>query len=267
MRYEVRVQRVLNEIRYRYQKILGRDLVGIYLHGSLAFGCFSWNRSDIDFIVVTENNPSQEKKEALIEVLLSMEYYGPVKGFEMSIVQESVCRSFVYPTPFVLHYSSMYREACKADLKAYCCKMHGVDKDLAAHMTVIKKAGVVLIGREIHSVFGEVPANAYWDSICNDIINAVDEIKQNSTNVILNLCRVLAYRRDGLILSKFEGAIWAEKWLPSRFSELIHGAGNVYTGREKENIDTEKREAFACYMLKEIFSKESYNGKRVDGNV
>ena len=36
MRYEVRVQRVLNEIRYRYQKILGRDLVGIYLHGSLA---------------------------------------------------------------------------------------------------------------------------------------------------------------------------------------------------------------------------------------
>lgn len=33
--------------------ILGENLVGVYLHGSLAMGCFNPQRSDIDLIIDT----------------------------------------------------------------------------------------------------------------------------------------------------------------------------------------------------------------------
>ena len=33
---------LLDTVAGRYEEILGKNLVGIYAHGSLAFGCFSW---------------------------------------------------------------------------------------------------------------------------------------------------------------------------------------------------------------------------------
>ena len=39
-------------IHGEYQTILGDNLVGIYVHGSIAFGCFHEEKSDIDFIAV-----------------------------------------------------------------------------------------------------------------------------------------------------------------------------------------------------------------------
>ncbi len=68
-----------------YAEILG-DLVGIYVHGSLAFGCFQWERSDLDFIVVVEEPPALTEKEALIAALLCLTKAAPPKGLEMSVV-------------------------------------------------------------------------------------------------------------------------------------------------------------------------------------
>ena len=45
----------------------------------------------------------------------------------------------------------------------------------------------------------------YFDSIWSDIEEAETEIMDNPTYIILNLCRVLAYKKEELILSKQEG--------------------------------------------------------------
>ena len=71
------------------------------------------------------------------------------------------CDPFVYPTPFELHFSNAHRESCKKDLFSYCRDMHGTDRDLAAHFTVIRKAGFALCGTDAASLFGEVPEEAY----------------------------------------------------------------------------------------------------------
>ena len=49
---------ILAQVTSSFQKILKDNLVGIYVHGSIAFNCFHWDRSDIDFIVVTKETPS-----------------------------------------------------------------------------------------------------------------------------------------------------------------------------------------------------------------
>ena len=66
----VRVTEILEQIKTSYQEILKDNLTGIYVHGSIAFGCFNWEKSDIDFLVVVKHAPSLQEKKALIRVLL-----------------------------------------------------------------------------------------------------------------------------------------------------------------------------------------------------
>ena len=46
------VEALLDSIRQLHQDVLGQLLIGCYVHGSLALGCFQWNRSDIDFLTL-----------------------------------------------------------------------------------------------------------------------------------------------------------------------------------------------------------------------
>ena len=82
------------------------------------------------------------------------------------------------------------------------------DKDLAAHSTIIYHRRKCLYGNDIKDVFGAVSKKDYFDSIWSDIEEAETEIMDNPTYIILNLCRVLAYKKEELILSKQEGGKW-----------------------------------------------------------
>lgn len=85
---------ILQEITKKFQVILKDNLVGIYLHGSVSFGCAT-DASDIDFIVVVKEPLSLEEKEKIISVL------------------QRDCRLFSYPTPYQLHYSPMHQKDTK----------------------------------------------------------------------------------------------------------------------------------------------------------
>jgi len=49
------VNALLQELLTGVRAILGDHLVGVYLDGSLALGCFEPDRSDVDVVVVTED--------------------------------------------------------------------------------------------------------------------------------------------------------------------------------------------------------------------
>ncbi|MCL2201928.1 MAG: hypothetical protein FWB75_08175 [Oscillospiraceae bacterium] len=63
---------LLKSISDKYSEILGDNLAGIYVHGSIAFNCFSWASSDIDFIVVVFQKISTDDKLALLRILHSL---------------------------------------------------------------------------------------------------------------------------------------------------------------------------------------------------
>lgn len=247
-------KRILEKISEKYQLILKDNLVGIYVHGSIAFACYNPDKSDIDFIVTVKESPSLEEKENLINILIDLSSEGPKKGFEMSVVRYDVCKNFLYPTPFELHYSMAYLEECKLDIKNYCKTMKGIDKDLAAHFTVIKHVGYALCGRPIREVFGEIPKENYLDSIICDIQNAKKDIIDNPVYIILNLSRVLAYKSEELILSKKQGGIWAIEHIDKRFSPLIQQALDFYESDKdaNTNFNLELSKEFCEYALKHI---------------
>ena len=137
-REKMNEREILEKIKKAYSEILKENMVGIYVHGSIAFRCFNWDKSDIDFIVVAKRPLALSEKEALIRVILSLDPVCPPKGIEMSVVLAEVCRPFVYPTPYELHFSNAHKQRYQENLSGYCEKLQGVDMDLAAHFTVIR---------------------------------------------------------------------------------------------------------------------------------
>ena len=148
------------------QLILGDNLVGVYLHGSAVMGCFHPKKSDLDFIIVIQHDLNAAVKRQYMDMVVAQNSHdaiiAPAKGIELSIVKESVCRPFVYPTPFVLHFSAAHLNWYQTNPSDYIEKMNGTDKDLAAHFTILYHRGMTLWGKEIPEVFAEVDAAYYF---------------------------------------------------------------------------------------------------------
>ena len=249
MHYEA----ILQQIRTCYQDILGESLVGIYVHGSIAFGCFDPRISDIDFLVAVDEPPTVAQKKQLLQVLLDLTPHSPPKGLEMSVVLARYCRPFVYPTPYEFHFSNAHLERARRDPEEYCTNFHGTDKDLAAHFTVTRAVGQMLCGKPIDEVFGEVPREAYLDSIRYDVENAAEDISKNPVYVILNLCRVAAFLREGVVLSKKSGGEWGLDHLPTYCHAILRAALLAYTVGETYRRDCATEQQLATEMLAEIF--------------
>lgn len=243
--------RVAGQFTQESERILGDNLVGVYLHGSAVMGCFNPDKSDVDLLVVVKEGPTDAVKRAFLDMVVTLNETGPAKGIEMSIVERSVCKPFAYPTPFVLHFSKMHLDWYRNDPEDYIAKMKGTDRDLAAHITVIRARGVCLCGAPIEEVFGKVPAEDYMDSLWYDIADAEDDIAEDTMYLTLNLARVLAFLQDGSVLSKKEGGEWGLKNLPEKYHVLLRDALSEYRG-ETPGYDISAAKEYAGAMLRLI---------------
>ncbi|MBQ9265357.1 MAG: DUF4111 domain-containing protein [Clostridia bacterium] len=245
-------ERLMQRVKQRYQDILGENLVGIYLHGSLAAGCFRWDRSDIDFLVVVRESPAVEKKIALVETLYALQEEAPLAGFEMSVVLEKDCRNLRYPIPFDLHASKRYRADYERDARGFCERMHGEDPDLTAHILCLHAFGRVLWGPSISRVFDPVRREDALSAIRYDANDAGEHFQAHPCYYVLNLCRALAYYRENLVLSKREGGEWALQHLDQEHQRVIQAALNAYQSGRDMSYDAGLAENFCYDALEEL---------------
>lgn len=248
------MQKVVDAFAARARTILGDDLCGVYLHGSAAMGCFSPVKSDIDLIVVAARPLTHRVKRAFLAMTAALNEEAPPKGIEMSVVTRDVCRPFIYPTPYELHFSAGHLDRYLGDPDRYIREMQGADRDLAAHFTVIREKGRCVWGQPIPEVFDPVPQADYLDALWYDVAEAEAEIEACPMYFILNLARVLAFAREGTVLSKAEGGRWALAHVPAAFHPLIRDALREYTQAASVSYDGPCAKRYATYMLAQIRS-------------
>jgi predicted nucleotidyltransferase len=222
------------------QTIIPDKLVGIYLHGSLALGCFNPRHSDLDLLVVIQRGLTvAEKRQAIALLLQQSKTPHPV---EISFLRRSDLRPWRYPTPFDLHYGEDWRDRFTQDLASGAWHRWNArgqprryDPDLAAHVTVLRARGRVLLGPLIAEVFPPVPREHYLASIRSDLVWARERLAENPVYGILNACRVYCCVREGRIASKAEGGEWVlerlGKELTERERDVIGQALAVYRGK------------------------------------
>lgn len=220
------------------QGILGEHLVGIYVHGSLAMGCFNPASSDLDFLIVTQSSMPLETKREIVTSLLNLSCR-PVP-IEVSFLARSHLEPWQYPTPFDLHYSEDWRADYERDLAGEGWHRWGHeahrDPDLAAHITVLHARGVRLAGAPIAEVFPPVPREDYLASIAEDIAWGLERLAENPIYAVLNMCRTLAYLREGRVLSKAEGGAWALAHLEEALHAPVRAALAAYRGEAPKDV-------------------------------
>lgn len=200
-------------------------------------------------------------KLLLLNVLNDLQRKAPPKGFEMSVVLKESCVNFVYPTPYELHFSNAWRSTYLKNPLWLCETQGRTDIDLAAHFTVIKHAGIALYGDKIATVFGEIPKECYIDSIVNDVKNAQEDVLDNPVSVILNLCRVLAYLREGAVLSKKQSGEWGLHHLPKEYDAVISAALQSYNHGTTFEIQKQDAAAFCHYAVNETLEVNQKKAK------
>ncbi|MBY9082498.1 DUF4111 domain-containing protein [Paenibacillus sp. HN-1] len=245
-------QYYLNRAVELFKEEMGSNLVGVYLHGSLAMGCFNPNQSDIDLLIVAQEKLSTENCKRIAKKLLALHESLPnERGIELSIILESYLKDFLYPTPFEFHYSDYHREKYQTDENYICGGFE--DPDLAAHIVVAYHRGIELYGKAIREVFYPIDQQYYVKSIFSDIESASTDIIESPVYFTLNLCRVLYFLKEGVVSSKKEGGEWGICVLPSEYRQDIQRCLNEYCGTaDNSEFDIEKLKVFASYMISEI---------------
>jgi predicted nucleotidyltransferase len=245
------VSRLISALRSRMEK----DLAGVYLHGSLAMGCFSPSCSDVDILAVIQTGLSVEMQKSLMEELLKLS--GTPTPIEISILRKADLRPWHFPTPYLLHFSESQRERIRGEIADGAWKQWNdapkLDGDLAAHITVARACGVCLYGLEMEDILPAVPEADYRASILSDLAWLRERMEQEPVSTVLNACRVLAYLREGKILSKDEGGRWAMEKLPNPLLQVVRSAMSVYSGMYPEMyVSPEQVLAFSNRMTAEI---------------
>ena len=77
---------------------------------------------------------------------------------------------------FNREFSSAHLGWYRKNPSNYIGRMHGTDKDLAAHFMILYHRGKCLYGKEIPDIFEHVKEEIYLDSIWNDVADAENEI-------------------------------------------------------------------------------------------
>ena len=249
------IQSEVNTLQTELQRLLDQNLLGVYLHGSLALGGFQPERSDIDVIVVTAQRIDLETKRRCIELLLRISRM-PCPLDIRFLVQQDL---FPYQQLLLceLHYSEIWRENYQQELRTGIWKDWNNsakrDPDLVVHLMVLHRYGICLYGKPISEVLPTVPERDFRDAIIKDIQVAQGEPLYDPISYILNACRTCAYLQDGAILSKDAGGIWGLSHLPEQYHPLIHQALALYRSeRLGRPVGHVAWDDFAAYMSEAI---------------
>ena len=222
---------------------LGDNLVGVYLHGSLASGSFYPPKSDLDLLFVASTSLSAAQRRSFAVRCVQLHRARPITGgLECSVVLEAETADPTHPMPFEVHFGENRVDDIVSGAMDHAVSR--TDPDLAAHCQALREFGRALRGPPIARVFGPVRRADFIDSVRGDIewIIADRHVLDSPVYAVLNACRAL-WLEDGtsprLAPSKEEAALWAAEWLPAEHRPLVLCALDVY--RDDANVGPEDR--------------------------
>jgi len=255
------VRAQLERLILAFRAELGENLIGVYLHGSLAMGCFNPLRSDVDLLAVAGEPMAAGVKRRITQVLLDSSR-GPAP-LEISFLAREDLSPWRHPAPFDFHFSEDWRadlaRAVEGDGWREWNAVRHCDPDLAGHITVTLHRGLVLYGAAIRGVFPPVPPADYLASVLADVLDPTFGLVSDLSNpvyVLLNGCRTLAYLRTGRVLSKAEGGAWALAELPAQIRPAIACALDAYRDRaDAGDLDVTETAAAADVLRAEIVAR------------
>jgi len=231
------VNETLNLLLASVKKILGNQLVGMYLYGSLSSGDFNPETSDIDFLVVTTSTLSDKA----IAELRSMHQRIWKSGQKWASKLEG---SYIPKRDIRSH--DPHSPPCPTvnEGKFYLDK-RGSDWIIQRH--VIREQGTVLTGPDPKTLIDPVSPEdirhavkgvlqEWWFPMLEDPSWLKNHGSEYHAFAILTMCRALYALEHSTIVSKPMAARWALKELGERWSQVIERSLSQPVGSEDPDL-------------------------------
>ncbi len=213
------VQLYLDRVVSTLREHLGAELVGVYLHGSLAMGAFNPGRSDVDILAVCTGALSPRRRSRLGEALAAIARPATGGDLELSVVTTSAVRTPSAAPSFEIHVHT-HDEPPVVDGAD-----RSGDEDLVVHFAMARARGQVLFGPEPGELFAAPERASLIRALLSDIdwargAGAAGWEGHHMPNLasmayrVLNAARSWRYLETGELGSKVEGAMWLERMDP-----------------------------------------------------
>ncbi|MGH2555683.1 MAG: aminoglycoside adenylyltransferase domain-containing protein [Actinomycetota bacterium] len=213
------VQSYLDQVVSTLHDHLRAELIGVYLHGSLAMGAFDPGRSDIDILAVCAASLSRQRREVLGDALVAIPRPPSGADLEFSLVTETSARAPSAVPSFEVHVST-HEEPFVVD-GSECPG----DRDLVIHFAMARARGRALMGPEPGELFPEPDRASLIRAFLSDIQWAEEQgaagweghhLPELSSMAyrVLNAARSWRYLETGDLGSKVDGAAWLERRNP-----------------------------------------------------
>jgi len=209
------------------QRILGDQFRAMYLSGSLALGDFSADRSDIDFIVVTEDEVSGAHFPALqtLHACFNASDSSWATEVEAAYIPLAALRRY---DPAHARHPHIQRGADEALV------WDQLATDWVLQRFILREYGVIVAGPPPDILIDPVPADdlrravvalmrhVWWARMPDDPTPLRHRGYQ--AYVALTMCRILYTLDIGAVVSKPVAARWARIALPTQWNALIERA-------------------------------------------
>jgi predicted nucleotidyltransferase len=243
------VNQILRVLLDEVRALLDNRFVGMYLYGSLAAGDFQPDRSDVDFIVATDDL----LPETVVSQLASMHVALAASGskwahkLEGAYVPIAVLRRHdaTHPAVPVLNEERVYREVLWSD---WIIQRH----PLHTH-------GVPIAGPPLTDLVDPVSSDDLRWAVRDNLKQwwapmLVDPKRLRAPGyqpyAVLSMCRSLYTLEKSKTISKTDAAQWALTAVPTEWSPLIRSAMVWRTGDETNSV--ERTVEFIRYTINRV---------------
>jgi hypothetical protein len=213
------VQGTLWRLTRALDAILGPNLFGVYVYGSLTQRAFAPARSDIDCIVVVRRDLTRAQVQKLRLWLAEAALADPwIPRLQMQVLLKA--RLLRPDTRGYLYQFGALRRS-------------GSDGNPIIWMNVLA-SGLTLHGPAPATLLPPITSEMLFKALVCEVAYLSKEIGNSASEwrdkrfyrayAILTLCRILYSHRFGVVVSKPRAARWALQTLPSRWHSLIRSA-------------------------------------------
>ncbi|GIN63663.1 aminoglycoside nucleotidyltransferase ANT(9)-Ia [Robertmurraya siralis] len=209
-------------------------LVAVYLYGSAVMEGLRTD-SDIDILVVTNDNISERTRKELAErlMLISGEIgnVDAIRPLEVTVINQKD----VVPWQFPPKYEFMYGEWLREQFEKGEIPEPTFDPDLTILLAQLRKNSINLFGLKATEVLESVPMTDIQKAIKESLPGLIAGMKGDERNVILTLARMWLTASTGEISSKDLAAEWAIPQLNKEHAILLDKARKAYLGEYEDN--------------------------------
>lgn len=238
------VNEVLALLSVGLTKELGRQLVGLYLTGSLTYGDFDKGSSDIDFLAVLSSPLANEQLESIKELHQQIGETVPfwAKRLEGSYITTGMIKTKARP------------EVPRPYFNGGKMNMYKYGNEWTINLYALQETGLTLIGPEPSQIFPVVTIEDVreaskqdllddWQSKLDDpnVFNPKDyDGNHTKAYTVLTMCRILHRAKNDGIASKRVASNWVRHTYPE-WTDVVEHAERWQHGDEMSSDERVKQ--------------------------